>query len=215
MPDVNSAKPDGWYASIFSRIYDPFMENFELKVLQKRRKLLLSELKGNILEVGAGSGANFSNYGAEAKVLAIEPSASMLRLAEQRLLDEPCAAEIGLLLAGIGDDIIWKSAPDGGFDAVVFTLVLCTIPDPEKALKQCIAYLKPGGKILVLEHIAAKSSFGLTVQKIINPVWQHLAEGCQLDRHTDELLHASGLKLINEEYFTKGVPLYMSVWQKD
>lgn len=214
MSKINAAKPEGWYSSIFSRIYDPFMDEFEQKVLQKKRRALLGDLSGNVLEVGCGTGANFTAYSADTKVLAIEPSASMLMRAEQKLLDEPLAAEIGLLHAGIGDEIVWEHTPDGGFDAIVFTLVLCTIPEPLLALQECIAHLKPGGKLIALEHIAASNPLGLGVQKLLNPIWQHAAEGCQLDRHTDQLLRSTGLSLLREEYFTKGLPFYMSVWQK-
>lgn len=210
----NSAQIDNWYSKVFAGIYDPFMEKMEARVLQKRRRLLLESLQGTILEVGAGTGANFALYSKGAKVIAIEPSANMLNKAKTKIANESFSAEIELIEAGIGDEAVERAIPEEGIDAVVFTLVLCTIPDPEKALKQCINYLKPGGKIVLLEHIASSDQWGYMTQRVVNPLWKHLAEGCNLDRHTDKLIQEMGLKPISEQHFTKVLPFYMAVWEK-
>lgn len=210
----NSAQPDNWYSGIFARVYDPFMQKMEERVLQKRRKSLLENLTGNILEVGAGTGANFQHYNKNAQVIAIEPAGMMLQHAAKMLSEEKLSASFRLIQAGIGDDEVTEAIPDDGLDAVVFTLVLCTIPDAASALKQCIHWLKPGGKIVMLEHIASNDPWGYRIQTIINPVWKHLAEGCNLNRHTNELIQNTGLQLESEEYFTKALPFYKAVWVK-
>jgi SAM-dependent methyltransferase len=210
----NASQPENWYSRVFARIYDPFMGKMEERVLQKRRRALLEDLEGDILEVGAGTGANFEWYPPSAKVIAIEPAGYMLRQAEEKVARGSLAAQFVLLEAGIGDDSVTAAIPPGGLDAVVFTLVLCTIPDPEAALRQCISWLKPGGKVILLEHIASKDKWGYLLQQTIDPVWNHLAEGCHLDRHTDILIQNMGLHKISEEHFTKALPFYKAVWQK-
>lgn len=127
---------------------------------------------------------------------------------------EQYPADIHIVQAGIGDKTFLENIPEGGFDAIVFTLVLCTIPDPEAALQQCLQWLKPGGKVVVLEHIASSDPWGYRLQKAINPVWRHLAEGCNLHRHTDKLLEDMGFRKVSEEYFTKVLPFYVAVLEK-
>jgi ubiquinone/menaquinone biosynthesis C-methylase UbiE len=210
----NAAQPENWYSAVFARIYDPFMQQMEERVLQKRRKALLENLHGDILEVGAGTGANFVHYQADAKVIAIEPSALMLNQGEKKLRENQYPATFQLIQAGIGDQAVEEAIPEGGLDAVVFTLVLCTIPDAKSALKQCVQWLKPGGKLVMLEHIASSDPWGYRVQTVINPVWKHLAEGCNLNRHTDQLVQSLGLQAESEEYFTKALPFYEAVWMK-
>jgi SAM-dependent methyltransferase len=214
MSNINAARPGGIYSKLFSAIYDPFMSRFEARILLKRRRKLLTTLQGNILEVGAGTGINFPLYPAGTKVLAIEPSADMLKKAGEKTPGESYAADIRLLLAGIGDKALEQEVPKAGFDAIVFTLVLCTIPDPEAALRQSVAWLKPGGKIIVLEHIASSDKWGYRVQQAINPFWKHLAEGCNLHRHTDKLLKDMGFNVEHEEYFTKMLPFYVATFIK-
>jgi ubiquinone/menaquinone biosynthesis C-methylase UbiE len=210
----NSAQPENWYSGIFARIYDPFMQKMEERVLQKRRKSLLEHLTGTILEVGAGTGANFQHYNQQAHVIAIEPAGMMLQHAAKMLSEEQLSASFRLIQAGIGDDAVQEAIPEDGLDAVVFTLVLCTIPDAASALLQCVEWLKPGGKMVMLEHIASTDPWGYRIQTVINPVWKHLAEGCNLNRHTDALVRSMGLQLESEEYFTKALPFYKAVWVK-
>jgi ubiquinone/menaquinone biosynthesis C-methylase UbiE len=210
----NAAQPENWYSKVFARIYDPFMEKMEERVLLKRRRSLLESLPGDILEVGAGTGTNFPLYGRDARVIAIEPAGQMLKRAREKLEAGPFDASFELIEAGIGDDAVAAAIPAEGLDAVVFTLVLCTIPDPESALRQCIQWLKPGGKVVMLEHIASGNQWGYLLQKTIDPVWKHLAEGCHLDRHTDQLIQRMGLTKVSEEHFTKALPFYKAVWQK-
>ena len=214
MTEINAARPGGLYSKLFAAIYDPFMRKFEERILLKRRRTLLSGLQGNILEVGAGTGINFPLYAPGTNVLAIEPAADMLKKAAEKLARGNYPAHITLLQAGIGDTVLAEEVPAGGFEAIVFTLVLCTIPDPEAALRDCLSMLKTGGKLVILEHIASQGKWGYRVQRAINPVWTHLAEGCNLHRHTDRLLHSMDVQVVSEEYFTKVLPFYQAVLVK-
>lgn len=203
------------YTRLFSRVYDPVMRGFEEKVLLRKRKELLHDLAGDVLEVGAGTGVNFALYPPGAKVIACEPSLPMLAQAHRKLERVPPKASIELVHAGIGDEELEAHIPPGGFDAVVFTLVLCTIPHPEEAVLLVKKWLKPGGRLFVLEHIASERRMGRALQRAVEPVWTSLAEGCRLTRHTDAMLGELGFSPEWERYFTTGMRFYYGVFRSD
>ena len=99
-------------------------------------------------------------------------------------------------------------------DYVVCTLVLCTIPDPVKAIHNFDKWLKPGGGLIILEHIRAHNHIAAKFQDFINPVWEKFAEGCQLNRATDLILKESGLTLVREERFKILIPFYEAQYIK-
>ncbi len=206
---MNQKKDTTLYARLFSRLYDPVMRSFEEKVLLQKRRELLSHLHGHVLEIGAGTGVNFPLYPPDVHVIACEPSVPMLSRAHQKL--DHTQAHIELVHAGIGDEELEAHIPDGGLDAAVFTLVLCTIPHPEEAVLQVKKWLKPGGKIVVLEHIAAEHRIGRAVQQAIEPVWTPLAEGCRLTRDTDLMFRRLGFVPEWEQYFITGMRFYQAV----
>ncbi len=197
------------YTRLFARIYDTFMRRIEKSVLGQRRKTLLEQLEGNILEIGAGTGVNFPYYHAKARVLACEPSASMLKRAETQL-DRLETSNIELIHAGLGDEQLAERLPKGGYDYIVCTLVLCTVPDLDAALKALQSWLKPTGQLIVLEHIRAKGTLGKALQWTIGPLWRSLAEGCHLYRDTDQKLKDYHFEAEQEEYFSKILPFYQA-----
>lgn len=210
----NKSKPDTRYSRLFARIYNPVMSRIESKFLRAKREQLLAALEGNILEVGAGTGINFDIYNPDkTQVFAFEPSGAMLALAEKKLETLEKRAHIQLIQAGVGDELPEGFLPKEGVDYAVFTLVLCTIPDPKAALAHVSKLLKPDGKIIILEHIRAKTGFARFMQAALNPIWKHAAEGCHLNRATDDLLKTLGFTLLEEHYFTKIVPFYMAVYK--
>ena len=147
---TNQASPDTLYARLFAHLYNPIMHGPEQGYLLEKRRKLLQRAKGKVLEVGAGTGINLPLYPQEAEVLAIEPSAAMLNYASKA---GPFEASIRLMQAGIGDAEVAQARPAGGYDFIVTTLVLCTIPDLEAAIRLMSSWLKPGGQLLVMEHI--------------------------------------------------------------
>jgi len=208
---MNRKKHTTAYARLFSIVYDPIMRSFEEKVLLRRRRDLLHDLHGDVLEIGAGTGVNFALYPPGTRVIACEPSLPMLALAHQKLEQTQVQASIELIHAGIGDEELESHIPAGGLDAAVFTLVLCTIPDPVKAILQVKQWLKPGGKLVVLEHIGSENRTRRMLQQVIEPVWTPLAEGCRLTRNTDVLLRDAGFVPEWEHYFTTGMRFYQAV----
>lgn len=202
---------DSLYARLFARIYNPVMRSTELAHLLKKRKALLSEVRGKVLEIGVGTGANLPLYPAEAELLAIEPSSSMLKYARKLLESGSVRAKVQLMQAGIEDAQVAEAAPDEGYDFIVSTLVLCTVPNQEAAIRQIRAWLKPEGRLLVLEHIQDGRQPHRWIQRAITPVWKRLGEGCHLDRPTDKLLKENGFRAVQEQYFTQWLPFYWAI----
>jgi SAM-dependent methyltransferase len=93
--------------------------------------------------------------------------------------------KITLLNIGCGYPEMEKLIEPDSLDAVVCTLVLCTIPDPARALKNFMRWLKPGGKLLILEHIRSHNPSNGKLQDLLNPMWRKVADGCHLNRPTD------------------------------
>lgn len=208
----NRAVPDGWYDRLIAWLYDPFTNYFERGFMGRRRRELLAGLQGDVLEVGSGTGANFDHYPPGVSVLAIEPSAAMLqRAAEKRDALAARHADICLLHAGIGDPEVAVYVPEKGFDAIVLTLVLCTIPDPQAAIATLREWLRPGGRLYVLEHIINESQPGRALQQCADPVWTQVAAGCHLTRPTDELLKQGGFRPEWETYYQRGLRFYQAV----
>lgn len=214
MENPNADLKEGFYSKLFARFYDPFMEELELKVLSKYRKRLLEPLHGNVLEVGSGTGVNFKLYPKGCHVVASEPSEHMLKYAKERLKMDKVQADIELVLAGVGSKELEKHVPEGGFDAIVCTLVLCTIPDPELAVESFRKWLKPHGRLIILEHVHAKTQPRKLFHELVNPAWKHLAEGCHINRDTAQMLKEKGFVSEWEEDFIKLIPFHVSVMRQ-
>lgn len=194
MENANSKVKETFYSKLFARFYDPFMESMKQKVLSRYRNQLLKPLNGNILEVGSGTGINFKLYPKGCHVVASEPSEHMLKYAQERLKMEQVDANIELVLAGVGSSELENYVPEGGFDAIVCTLVLCTIPNPELAVSSFKKWLKPSGRLVILEHVHGSSKRRKLVHNVLNPAWKRFAEGCHLNRDTAQLLRENGFE---------------------
>lgn len=206
-------KNEPLYERFFARIYDPFMEKFESRYLAHRRRRLIAPLQGLILEAGSGTGVNFHHYNAKARVHAVEPSHSMIQFALEKK-EKRKETPIEIFHGGIGDPHINEKYGPNSLDAIVSTLVLCTIPDYKAAIDHFFTWLKPGGKLVALEHIAGKRNSTKTIQSLITPVWKTFAGGCHLDRPTDEVIRNAGFRPLHEDYFHIGFPFYEGVFEK-
>ncbi|MCO5168149.1 MAG: class I SAM-dependent methyltransferase [Planctomycetes bacterium] len=175
---------------LFAALYDPFMRRTE-RHLAAWRAELLSRVAGRVLEVGAGTGANLPFYprGLERLVLA-EPDPHMrARLAARVARERPEAVVI---------DAPAEALPveDGSFDAVVSTLVLCSVADLPRALAEARRVLRPGGALVFLEHVAADDRpRRLRWQRRLEPLWRRVAGNCHLTRRTHEAIAAAGFTL--------------------
>jgi len=199
------------YQKIFATGYDPVMNSIEKNVFQEIRKNLIGNLEGRILDVGAGTGVNFRFYHSNTEVIAVEPSLAMLQKAKEKIMEKQ---NIQIINYGINDIQVNKVIAPESLDAVICTLVLCTVPNYKLALENIKEWLKPGGKLVILEHIHAKNRISKTVQNVINPLWNIIGEGCHLNRNTDEAINKLGLIFESEDYFKMGLLWYLAVLRK-
>lgn len=163
--------------------------------MAKKRAQIVPQAEGRILEIGFGSGNNSAFYDA-AKInhlFALEPNIGWRRLGEKRLKNLPFSAE--------WIDLPGEQIPldDESVDTVLVTFSLCTIPGIEQALAGMRRVLKPGGKLLFLEHGRAPDHGVAKWQERVNNVWGKLAGGCHLNREPDLLLRNAGFQIVNLE----------------
>jgi ubiquinone/menaquinone biosynthesis C-methylase UbiE len=171
------------YAMVFAVLYDAVFTRVERKGLRAMRKDLLRQCTGDVLEIGAGTGLNVGHNDAGlARLVLTEPEphmAAKLRATVRR--------------AGIAAQVIEAPAeslpfPDASFDTVVSTLVLCTVPAPDAAIREVRRVLKPGGRFLFIEHVRSDSRRLARWQDRLRGPWSVFAYGCQCNRNTLETI---------------------------
>lgn len=168
-----------------ARLYDAVLSVAERAALGRWREELLAQARGVVLEIGAGTGANLPFYpSAVERLLLLEPDPAM----RARLVQRTPAA--GTVLSGSARQL--PLATDS-VDTVVSTLVLCSVGDPAPAVAELRRVLRPGGQLLVLEHVAATDGSRTRVaQHLLTPAWSRIAGGCSLARDTRRALVAGG-----------------------
>jgi SAM-dependent methyltransferase len=167
-------------------LYNFLTRSTERRIIGPLRRELLAQLHGEIAEVGAGTGANFPYYPNDTHVLALEPDSSMAKLARSRI--PVSSAQIDLQL---GNDLYLDALPQASLDAVVFTLVLCSVENPESTLHRARRVLKPDGMVILLEHVRSDGGVG-RFQDSIAPLWRLVSGGCHLNRDTSAAATAVG-----------------------
>ncbi len=159
-------------------------------IFTRWRERACAELAGSVVEIGFGSGANVPFYPAEVEVVyAVEPSARALALAAPRL------ARSATRVVVVGGDAQSIALADDSCDAALATFVLCTVPDPLRALAEVRRVVRPGGTLHFLEHGAAERAGILALQRVLDPLEVRLAGGCHLTRRPLELVRAVGLEV--------------------
>ncbi len=189
-------------SGLFARLYDPCTQSLERVGLRRLRREILRGVRGRVLEVGIGSGKNLPLYPpAVERVIGIDPDQTMLRRAEKRARGTSFPVELVLATA---EDLPLE---EGGFDAVVSTLVLCSVAEPPRALEEVQRVLRSGGEFRLLEHVKLNQrSLGL-VQEKATPLWKHLAGGCHLDRDTLSSVREAGFEVERVEPHLRGLVL--------
>lgn len=175
---------------IFAALYDRMLARAERGGLGDMRRSLLAGASGRTLELGAGTGANLAHYPeAVDELMLTEPDPHMARRLRERLAAEPPPFRHEVVDAGAED----LPFDDGSFDTVVSTLVFCTVGDPRAAAAEVARVLRPGGSLLVLEHVRDDGRLGGWQDRLERP-WGWVAGGCHPNRDTAATLAEAGLE---------------------
>lgn len=163
---------DRAFAAAYARLVDA-----ESEVMRAWRRWVAGRAHGAVVELGAGTGANLPYYGdAVERLVLVEPSPAMgrrLAPAAERARAEVVAGEAASL-----------PFADGSVDAVVATLVLCSVPDLPAALAECRRVLRTGGELLLLEHVRSDDPAAAAWQDRVDPAWCRVMQGCHPNRDT-------------------------------
>lgn len=180
-------RPEGhrWFAAYWNRAV-----RFESESVKRMRQHTLSGLAGRVLEIGCGNGANFAYYpGSVTELIATEPDPHMLKDARKKAASASIPVVVKQALA---DDLPFG---DCEFDAVVSTLVLCSVPNQGSALREALRVLKPAGELRFFEHVRYEDGAGAWLQDRLAPAWAWLGAGCRPNRDTESAIVESGFKI--------------------
>jgi ubiquinone/menaquinone biosynthesis C-methylase UbiE len=175
----------------FAAVYDRMLAGTEEAGLRDARHDLVGGAHGDVLEIGAGTGLNFGHYRPEqvARVVATEPDAHMAKRARAAAAAAPVPVDVSEASAM---DLPFA---DASFDTVVCTLVLCTVPDPARAVAEIERVLRPGGKLLFLEHVRSEQPGMAKWQDRLERPWGVIGAGCHPNRDTLSVLAESPLEV--------------------
>ena len=171
-----------------------------LPMVQAKRRMLVPQARGRVLEIGMGTGRNLPFYDRSklTQLVGVDPALQMHRLAQQR------SAKAGIDVELVGLSAERLPLPDDSFDTVVCTYTLCSIPDPAAALHEVRRVLKPGGQFLFCEHGRSPDPSIASWQQRIEPLWKPLAGGCHLTRDVPMLLRDAGLQAHVDQGYIRG-----------
>lgn len=191
---------------LMAAAYDRFTQASERACLGQWRAELLGSLAGQILEVGAGTGLNIPHYPSSVSRLVLsEPDPHMLRKLATR------ARTMGWAHAQVVEASLEQLPLQSGvFDAVVATLVLCSVSRMDQALAEIHRVLRPNGHLVFIEHVAAEGRpRRLGWQRRVEPVWKRLMGNCHLTRRTADAIRAAGFTAVGvkRESMRKAWPL--------
>ncbi len=188
-------------------IYDRFMRDMEALSGAAWRAELLADLRGDVLEVGAGTGRNLDHYPPGLSLVLSEPDPHMRERLTRRAAELGSDARITEWPADAID------APDASFDAVVCTLVLCSVPDVPRALAEMHRVLRPGGKLVFIEHVLSSRPSRAAWQRRLEPAWRLVAGNCHLCRETDARIGEAGFSIadMTRESARKALPIVREV----
>jgi ubiquinone/menaquinone biosynthesis C-methylase UbiE len=174
----------------FARIY-PRIERFaQTHGAAAHREELLDGVDGRVLEIGAGTGANIPFYStAVERLVAVEPEPRLRAHAQRASGRAPFPVEVR---AGTAEEL---PVPDASFDAVVVSLVLCSVRDVDRAVAEIRRVLRPGGELRFYEHVRSGRARFAKVQRLLDLFWPLLGGGCHLTRDPEPAFVRNGLRI--------------------
>lgn len=173
------------------------------RLVTERKRALLAGLRGRVVEIGPGGGVNFPYYDASAvEWIGVEPNP----FAHDRLLAEAARHRVkAALLQGTAESI---PVPDASVDAVVSTLVLCSVTSQAAALAEIRRILRPGGRFVFVEHVAAPhGSLLRRLQRAVRSPWRLAGGGCEPDRETATAIGRAGFSRVHLDRFALPLPV--------
>jgi ubiquinone/menaquinone biosynthesis C-methylase UbiE len=185
---------------IFARFFDRLSSVMEPELGPQRDKLLAG-LSGRVVEIGAGNGANFAHYPQTVtEVVALEPEPFLRAKAEESARRAPVPVQVR---DAVADELPLESA---SVDAAVASLVLCTVPDPSRALAELRRVLKPGGELRFMEHVRADHALKARVQQTLDRsrIWPLIGGGCHCSRATVATIESAGYTVDEVESLALG-----------
>jgi ubiquinone/menaquinone biosynthesis C-methylase UbiE len=181
---------DATWGRGFAALYDRGLEATEEAGLRDTRRQVLAEAKGRTIDLGAGTGANIGLFPeAVTELVYAEPDPHMAKRLREKLAE---SGERGEIVEAPAQSLPFE---DSSFETAVFTLVLCTVPDSTASLTEAARVLRPGGKLLFVEHVRAEDPGLARWQDRLERPWHFLADGCHCNRDTIAAIEASPLKL--------------------
>jgi len=183
-----------WLLVRFNSLYEPHVA--------PRKRALFGDLRGEVLEIGPGTGPNLAYYRSEIHWIGVEPNPFLqIHLREQaRRLGRPIE-----LRPGKAERL---EAEDQSMDAVVSTLVLCSVDDVPGVLREILRVLRPGGRFYFVEHVAARQRWGRLLQRLLGPLIQLIGDGCHPDRETWAAIESAGFDCVRLEHFRVPIPIF-------
>jgi SAM-dependent methyltransferase len=200
--DPNALRPKrGLRAWLFARVMARDDSPHDV-LITPYKKRLLADLHGDLLEIGPGAGANFGYYAPDVRWVGVEPNLYM----ERHLRAEAAACGFTIdLRTGYTEAL---PVDDQSVDVVVSTLVLCSVRDLKATLAEIRRVLRPGGKFVFIEHVAAPAGSRLRrLQNGVRPLWSFLADGCQVNRELWRHIEDAGFRHVEIEHFNLDIPI--------
>jgi ubiquinone/menaquinone biosynthesis C-methylase UbiE len=180
----------------FARMYVKAAKTADQRGGTDHRRRLLAGLSGIVLELGAGHGLNLPHYPADVtEVIAIEPEPTLRAQATEAAASAPVAVRV---LSGVADEL---PLDDASVDAAVASLVLCSVPDQDRALAELNRVLRPGGQLRFYEHVIARCQPKRTLLQVADHsgLWPRIAGGCHPARDTGAAIERAGFRIERSE----------------
>lgn len=181
---------------IIKKRYDRLAPYFD-RIESMMEKMMMGELRekiwqkvqgDNILEVGVGTGKNFPYYPAK-PITAIDFSPAMINEASKKRKHLGVVVDLSIM------DVQQLDFPDNHFDSVIGTFLFCSVPDPKQGLLELKRVCKPGGEVLLLEHVLSSNRFAAAIMHLLNPITVRLV-GANINRETVKTVQASGFSSV-------------------